>query len=420
MTDHPAAPLAGVTVLEVGAFMAAPFATMQLADLGARVLKVESPVGGDPLRATGPFLDGESSPFVRLNRNKESVALDLKSPHGKDAFLRLVGRADVLVENLRPGAMKGLGLGYEQIRQVNPRIIYASASGWGQDGPLAGLPGLDIMAQARGGLMSITGTPAAEPVKVGVPICDLVCALYVALGVTAALKERDRSGEGQYLDVSLLESGVSLAVWEAGKYFGSGEVGRPLGSAHQSTAPYQALRTADGHITAGAITPKTWTGLCTALGLHDLVDDERYADASSRHAHRDTLIPAIEAVTSAWTTSDLIDALDAAGVPCAPIADYGQVFTDGHLAQRHFFWNAPHPTLGEVRQIGSPMRLSRTPVRRGSAGPRLGSGTRAALEWAGIPPAEVDALVDAVLAADPTHTDPPPTAVPRPADDRPI
>ena len=421
MAVDSAGPLDGVTVLEVGAFMAAPFATMQLADLGARVLKVENPTGGDPVRATGPFLDGESSPFVRLNRNKESVALDLKAPEGKAAFLELAARADVLVENLRPGAMTGLGFGYDRIREINPRIVYASASGWGQDGPLAALPGLDIMAQARGGLMSITGTPDGDPVKIGVPICDLVCALYVALGVTAALKERDRSGEGQYLDVSLLESGVSFAIWEAGKYFATGEVGRPLGSAHQSTAPYQALRTADGHITVGAVTPKTWKSFCAALGLDDLVDDERYVEAFSRHAHRDTLIPAIEAVTSTRSTDDLVRALDAAGVPCAPISDYGQVFTDDHLRQRGYFWDAPHPTLGPVEQLGSPMRLSRTPARQDSAGPQLGAGTPAAQEWAPIPPAHGDALKEAGVAADPAHTSASaPSDSQQPADDRPL
>jgi crotonobetainyl-CoA:carnitine CoA-transferase CaiB-like acyl-CoA transferase len=416
-----AGPLAGITVLEVGAFMAAPFATMQLADLGARVIKVENPSGGDPVRATGPFVEGESSPFVRLNRNKESVALDLKSPEGKRAFLAMAAKADVLVENLRPGAMTGLGFGYDAIRPVNPRIVYASASGWGQDGPLAALPGLDIMAQARGGLMSITGTPDGDPVKIGVPICDLVCALYVALGVTAALKERDRSGEGQYLDVSLLEAGVSFAIWEAGKYFATGEVGRPLGSAHQSTAPYQALRTADGYVTVGAVTPKTWKGLCAALALDHLLDDERYVDASTRHGHRDTLIPAIEAVTSTRTTGDIVAALDDAGVPCAPIADYGQVFTDAHLNERGWFWDAPHPTLGSVRQLGSPMRLSRTPARRDAAGPQLGTGTRAALEWAEIPPAEIDALIAAGVAADPAHAAAAqPDPDPLPADDRPL
>lgn len=375
MTTASSPPLTGVTVLEVGAFMAAPYATMQLADLGARVLKVENPEGGDPVRGTGPFIDGESSPFVRLNRNKESIALDLKTEHGNGAFRELARHADVLVENLRPGAMGRLGLDYASLGAENPRLIYASASGWGQDGPLAHLPGLDIMAQARGGLMSVTGFPGHEPAKVGVPICDLACGLYIALAVTAALRERDRSGEGQYVDVSLLESGVSFAVWEAGMYFGDGTVPQPHGSAHQNNAPYQAVRTADGYVTIGATTPKNWTAFCHTLGLDDLLADPRHGDAYARRQHRDELIEAIEVVTTTRTTQSIVDELESAGVPCAPIADYAQVFTDDTLRQRDFFWDAPHPTLGSVAQIGSPMRFSRTPVRRSHAGPVLGDST---------------------------------------------
>jgi len=396
-----AAPLTGTTVLEIGVFLASPYATMQLADLGARVIKVENPAAPDPVRATGPFLDGQSSPFARLNRNKESVALDLKSPDGRAAFLRLAASADAVVENLRPGAMRRLGLDYAAVREVNPGIVYASGSGWGQDGPLADLPGLDIMAQARGGLMSITGTPEGDPVKIGVPVCDLVCGLYLALGVVAALRERDRSGQGQYLDVSLFEAGVSLAVWEAGKYFATGEVGRPLGSAHQNQAPYQAVRSADGYVTVGAITPKTWAGFCAALGLDALRDDERYADSFRRHAHREELIAGIEATTTTMPTRRIVEALDAAGVPCAPIADYAEVFTDGHLAQRGYFWDAPHPLLDPVRQLGSPMRLSRTPPRRDAAGPVLGADTRAALLAVGYSAAEIDELLAAGAAAEP-------------------
>jgi crotonobetainyl-CoA:carnitine CoA-transferase CaiB-like acyl-CoA transferase len=385
-------PLAGITVLEVGAFMAAPFATMQLADLGATVLKIEAPGSGDPVRATGPFVEGHSSPFARLNRNKRSVVLDLKSDAGREALLRLAASADVLVENLRPGAMRKLGLDHDTVLSAAPRLVYASASGWGQDGPLARLPGLDIMAQARGGLMSITGTPGGEPTKVGVPICDLVCALYVALAVTAALRERDRTGIGQYVDVSLLESGVSFAVWEAGRYFATGEVGRPLGSAHQSSAPYQAVRTADGHVTLGAVTPKTWAGMCGVLGLTALQDDPRYADAFGRHAHREALIAEIEDVTQGWTSAELVRALDEAGVPCAPIADYAEVFTDEHLNQRGYFWDGPHPAMGPVRQLGSPMRFSRTPAVRGAAGPLLGEGTADALRAVGYSENEITEL----------------------------
>jgi crotonobetainyl-CoA:carnitine CoA-transferase CaiB-like acyl-CoA transferase len=387
------APLAGVRVLEIGVFMAAPFATMQLADLGAEVVKVENPDGGEPVRSTGPFVAGHSSPYLRLNRSKRSVALDLKSDEGREAFLRLAATCDVVVENLRPGAMRRLGLGYEEVRSVNSGVVYASASGFGQDGPLADRPGLDIMAQARGGLMSITGTPDGAPVKVGVPLCDLVCGIYTALAVTAALRERDRSGEGQYVDVSLLESAVSLAVWEAGRYFATGEVGGPLGSAHQSQAPYQAFRTADGWVTLGAITPRTWAGLCEVLALAGLRDDERFADSSRRHVRREELATVVEQRTIALTTAELVARLEAADVPCAPIADYGQVFTDEHLAARDFFWDAPHPDAGAVRQIGSPMRFSRTPVERAGAGPVLGAHTRAALQEAGYGDDEIDALV---------------------------
>ncbi|MCZ2838188.1 CaiB/BaiF CoA transferase family protein [Modestobacter sp. VKM Ac-2985] len=388
--DQP--PLTGITVLEVGVFMAAPYAAMQLADLGARVVKVEDPRSGDPVRASGPFVDGESSPYLRLNRNKESVALDLKSAAGKQAFLDLVAAADVVIENLRPGAMARLGLDAAAIWAVNPRVVHASGSGWGQDGPLAPLPGLDIMAQARSGIMSITGTPGGEPVKVGVPVCDLVCGLYLALAVTAALRERDRTGVGQSIDVSLFEAGVSLAVWEAGKWFATGEVGGPLGSAHQSQAPYQAFQTADGWVTIGANTPNTWAGLCATLDMADELADPGYADASRRHARRGELLDVVESRTRTRTTADLLAALGAAGVPCAPINDYGEVFTDEHLNAREFFWDAPHPTLGPVRQIGSPMRFSRTPAVRGVAGPPLGADTRAVLTRHGLPAELVDAI----------------------------
>ncbi|MEV1293766.1 CoA transferase [Pseudonocardia sp. NPDC049635] len=376
MTTDP--PPTGVLVLEVGAFMAAPFTTMQLADLGARVVKIEPP-GGDPTRSAGPFLNGESSPFLRLNRNKESVVLDLKQQRDRAAFLALADRADVVVGNLRPGAMDRLGLDAGTLRGRRPELVYASASGWGQDGPAAGRAGLDILAQAASGLMSVTGGPGGGPVKVGVPVCDLVTGLYVALAVTAALRERDRSGSGQYIDVSLLESGVSLAVWEAGMYFGDGEVPVRHGSAHQRYAPYQAVRTADGYVTVGANTERLWVSLCDALGLAALREAPRFADSASRMAARDELVELIEQVTTGLSTDAVCTAPDGVGVPCAPIAGYDEVFDDPVLRERGFFWDAPHPGLGPVRQLGSPMRFSRTPARRGDAGPPLGSATSAVL-----------------------------------------
>lgn len=395
MSDEEKAPLSDFTVLEIGVFLAGPFGTMQLADLGARVIKVENPEGGDQTRSTGPSVNGESAPFMLVNRNKESVTLDLKTPLGREAFLRLAEKADAVVENMRPGVARRLGVDYESVRERNPGIVYASASGWGQDGPLANLAGLDIMAQARSGLMSVTGFPDSPPAKVGVPICDLTTAMYVALAVTAALHERNRSGQGQHIDVSLFETGVSYAVWEAAAYFVEGKVGRPQGSAHQNQAPYQAVRTADGYVTLGANTPRLWSRMCESLEMHDLYADERFSTSSGRMADRDVLIQRIEDVTTRLSTEEVIQKLNAAGVPCASISSYDQVFTDEHLLERDFFWDAPHPTAGTVRQIGSPMRLSRTPARRGQAGPTLGQHNHR-LEGLDFTAEEVAALKSAV------------------------
>jgi formyl-CoA transferase len=390
-----APPLAGIRVLEVGNYMAGPFCAMQLADLGADVVKVESPAaGGDEVRRTEPFLgpERESSNFVRLNRNKRSLALDLKAAAGKTLFRELVLGADVVVENLRPGTMADLELDYPRLRELNPKLVYVAASGWGQTGPYSGLAGLDIMAQGMCGLMSITGEPGGDPVKVGVPVTDLVCALYGALACLAALRARERDGRGQLIDVSLFEAGVSLAVWEAGRYFGAGEVPEPLGSAHQSSAPYQAFRASDGWFTLGATSPRNWHALCAVLETPELESDERFVDNASRHRHRGELAELIEQVTSRRPARHWLDRLQAAGVPCGAIQNYGEVFADAHLAARDFFWEGPHSTLGPVRQLGSPMRFSATPVRRRSAGPRLGEHSAEVLRELGRPEEEIARL----------------------------
>jgi formyl-CoA transferase len=252
---------------------------------------------------------------------------------------------------------------------------------------------MDIMAQARSGLMSITGTPGGEPVKVGVPVCDLVCALYGALAAVAALYSRGDDGEGQLIDVSLLEAGVSMAIWEAGRFFATGEIPKPSGSAHQSAAPYQAFRSADGWLTIGATTPPNWKGLCEALGLQDLMADARYADASLRHRNRQALAATIESITSTRPTQHWLTVLGESGVPCAPIQDFGQVFTDPHLLARNFYWDGPHSTVGPVRQLGSPMRFSRTAVRRDTAGPVLGEDSAVLLAELGYGAADVRDLI---------------------------
>ncbi|HEX3463199.1 MAG TPA: CoA transferase [Candidatus Elarobacter sp.] len=387
-----APPLAGIRVVEVGNFMAVPFCGMQLADLGADVIKVENPSGGDLTRAAGPFIGGESSNFVRLNRNKRSIALDLKSADGKALFERLAASADVVIENLRPGTMEGLGLGHAALSAKSPRLIYLAATGFGNDGPYAQLAGLDIIAQAMSGLMSITGEPNAPPVKVGVPIADLTCALYGTIAVLAALRARDRDGRGQFIDVSLLESATSLAVWEAGRYFATGEVPKPSGSAHQAIAPYQAVRASDGWFTFGANTQAHWLRACAVFGLDELANDERFATNEQRLRNRDALITAIERVTTTQPSAYWTERLSAAGLPAGPILTFDRVFNDPHLLQREYFTDAPHRTLGPVRQLGSPMRLSATPVRIQRAGPVLGGDSADVLREIGLGEDEVARL----------------------------
>ena len=389
-----AAPLAGLRVVELARVLAGPWAGQLLADLGADVVKVENPAsGGDEVRQTAPFLDsGESSNFVRLNRNKRSLALDLKSAEGKQVFRDLVARADVVVENLRPGTMADLELDYPRLAELNPGLVYVAASGWGQDGPYSHLAGLDIMAQGMSGLMSITGEPGRDPVKVGVPVTDLVCALYGALACVSALRARERDGKGQLIDVCLFEAGVSLEVWEAGRYFGSGEVPQPLGSAHQTSAPYQAVRAADGFFTVGATSMRNWQAFCAAMEHPEWAADERFLDNPARHRNRDSLIPLVEAVTVTRPRAHWIERLQAAGVPCGAIQRYDEVAADAHLQARGFFWDAPSTVSGPVRQVGSPMRFRETPVRRDHAGPRLGEHSAEVLGELGRTPEQISDL----------------------------
>src|SRR6266852_5493089 len=260
-------PLEGIKVLEVGNYMAGPFCGMQLADLGADVVKIEDPRGGDLSRRLEPLVDGESGNFVRLNRGKRSVALDLKQEAGAQIFRRLADRADVIVENLRPGTMRDLGLDPQALLEANPRLVYAAVTGWGLDGPYADRPALDIIVQAMSGLMSVTGEEGGRPVKVGVSVSDLVAGLYATIGVLSALAVRARDGRGQLVDISMFEASVSMEVWESGIFFTTGEIPRAAGSAHRLVGPYQAVAARDGHFVLGATTPPTWTAFCRALGL---------------------------------------------------------------------------------------------------------------------------------------------------------
>ena len=389
----PQPPLAGLRVLEIGNYMAGPFCGMQLADLGADVVKIEDPRGGDLSRRLEPFVAGESGNFVRLNRGKRSVAVDLKQEAGAEILRRLAARADVIVENLRPGTMDDLGLDPQSLLDANPRLIYAAVTGWGLDGPYADRPALDIIVQAMSGLMSVTGEEGGAPVKLGVSISDLAAALYATIGILAALGVRERDGRGQLVDISMYESSVSLAVWEAGQFFTTGEIARAAGSAHKLVGPYQAVRAQDSHFVLGATTTPTWRACCAALGLERLERDPRFADGTLRRRNKAELIPLIEEVTAARPAAHWLEVLRKAGVPCGEIQDYGQVLSDPHLRERGFFVDLPHTKLGTVRALGTPLRLRSSPARLERAGPLLGEHSAEVLREIGHSDDEVRAFI---------------------------
>jgi formyl-CoA transferase len=384
--------LDGIRVLELANYMAGPFCGMLLADMGAEVVKIENPRGGDFSRESAPFVNGESAGFMALNRNKKSVAINLKDPKGRELFRDLARGADVILENYRPGTTSDLGIDYDAIRRINPRIVYASASGFGQTGPYSQRPGLDLIAQGMSGLMSITGEEGRAPVKVGVPICDLTCALFVAYSILSALIARGRDGEGQYIDISLMEAGAALEIWETSAYFANGIVPERLGSAHRVSAPYRAYRTADGYVTIGATSPNLWPAFCRAVGLEPLIDDPRFDSLANRRANEPLLAELIEDVTTRETSQHWYELLEQAGVPCGVLQDIGQVVEDPHLKARGFIVETEHPVAGTVKATGSPCHLSGTPIERFDPAPLLGQQTDEYLTELGCTPEQIESL----------------------------
>jgi crotonobetainyl-CoA:carnitine CoA-transferase CaiB-like acyl-CoA transferase len=382
--------LGDVRVLELTNFMAGPFCGMLLADLGADVIKVENPNGGDFTRNAAPFMNGVSAGFLAVNRNKRSIALDLKAPRGRDLFLDLVRTSDVVIENLRPGTMDDLGIGYRVLSEVNPRIVLSSASGYGQSGPYKDRAALDLIIQGMSGLMSITGEEGRPPVKVGVPISDLSAGIFGAYAILAALRVRDRDGKGQHIDVSLLDSAIALEAWETSSYFATGEVPRPLGSAHRINSPYQAFRTADGYVTIGATTAGNWHSFCLALGLDHLENDPRFAKVPERRRNYLELARLIEEVTTTRPSEHWYRLLEGAGVPCGVLNRLDQILDDEHVKARGVVREITHPKGGTIRAVGSPVRFSRTPLRVERAGPLLGEHTREILAELGV--TDVDGL----------------------------
>jgi crotonobetainyl-CoA:carnitine CoA-transferase CaiB-like acyl-CoA transferase/enoyl-CoA hydratase/carnithine racemase len=368
MSTHAGA-LAGMTVLDLTQVMAGPFCTMILADLGADVVKVENPESGDQTRSAF----AHPGAFRALNRNKRSVTLDLKSDEGRATFHELTRSADVVVENWRPGVAARLGVDYPTLRPLNPGLIYASVSGFGQTGPYADRPGYDLIAQAMAGVMSVTGEQGDRPVKSGIPIADLGAGLFTAVGVLAAWASRQRTGQGQYVETSLFEAAVALSVWESTEFWATGEAPQALGSAHRMSAPYQALATRDGFVTVGANNERLWQRLCQALDAPELAGDPRFAHNDDRMAHRPELVVELERRLAADDTAAWVQRLLAAGVPAGPIQDYRQVLEeDPHVKARGMVSTVEHPEDGPVPVLSSPLHLSGTPASVRRPPPLLG------------------------------------------------
>jgi formyl-CoA transferase len=384
-------PLEGLRVVDMTNAMAAPFCTMHLADLGADVIKVEPP-GGEDMRHGAVRRRGHGAQFMALNRGKRGIVADLKTPGGVEVLHRLVRTADVFVQNYRPGAADRLGVGWPTLSAINPRLVYCSISGFGGTGPYASRGGYDLIAQGMSGVISVTGDEDGSPVKAGVPIADLAAGLFGAYGILAALAHRDRTGEGQLVDTSLLEAALALTVWESCEYWVTGQAPGPLGSAHRLAAPYQAIRASDGHFTVGANNDKLFTALCVAIERPDLPGDPRFSSNAARMLNRAALIAEIEKTTAAGTRAHWLARLDREGVPAGPIHTYPEALADPHTLARRMVVDLVHPGAGPVKALGIPVKLSDTPGAVDRPAPLLGEHTTVILAELGYSPVEEQAL----------------------------
>jgi CoA:oxalate CoA-transferase len=393
-------PLSGIRVLDLGRHLAGPTCAQFLGDLGADVIKIENPVRGEDGRAAGPpFFDengpsvsGESAFFLSANRNKRSLAMEIKTPEGRALFRRLAETADVVVENFRPGVMDALGIGYAAISERNPRIIYASLSGFGADGPFAGRPGLDNIIQGFSGLMSVTGFEGGEPVRVGIPVADLFTGLVGAYGVLAALMARERTGRGQQVETSLLESMVGMLGFQAVRYLNGAGVPPPAGNHHPINAPYGAYRTKDGRVILGATGDKRWNAFCNVVGAPEWLDDPRFATNGGRFAHNAELSELINDKLQAHTSDEWEEILNAHGIPCGPIYNMEQSLEHPQIRHREMVVERPHPTMGSVRMLGLPVKLSETPGAIYRTPPLFGQHTDEVLREIGVTEAELEQL----------------------------
>jgi len=391
--------LEGVRVLDCSQILAGPFCSMLLADMGADVVKIEKPNGGDDTRRMGPpFIDTESAAFLAMNRNKRSIVLNFKEQSGVQAMKTLVKDADIVIENYRTGTMDRLGLGYEDLNDINPGIIYCSISGFGRTGPYANRGGFDLVAQGMSGLMSITGVPNSPPVKVGVPIADMNAGMFATYGILTAYINKLRTKKGQYLEISLLEAAIAYTVWESAGYFATGDIAEPLGSSHRNSAPYQALKTKDGHINIGAPNQSNWERFANAIKRTDLVTRNEFKDNASRLVNRDSLEMELELTLTTKNSDEWLEVLEKCGVPAGPILNVSEVWNDPQIQARNMEVTLDHPTAGKIKNIGLAAKLYSTPGRITKPAPLLGQHTREVLMDAGYSKKNIEALVDSGAA----------------------
>ena len=370
-------PLDGITVLDLTRVLSGPYCTMLLADMGARVIKLEQPGKGDDTRAWGPpFLEGESAYFLSINRNKESVTLDFKQPEGRAVLDRLIAKSDVLVENFRPGTLARLGLDYQTLAAKHPRLIYCSISGFGHTGPRSKEPGYDAIMQAEGGLMSITGAADGAPYRLGVAIVDIVSGMFAAYGVAMALFARERTGRGQEVDLAMLDATVALLTYQAGNFFASGKVPARLGNRHPSIVPYETFAASDGEFVLAVGNDEQWRRFCA---IAELPEDERFATNRQRVTGYDQLRPFVADRLRTKPRQHWIDKLTAAGVPCGSVRNFQELFDDPQLAAREMLARVEHATIGQLKTLGVPIKLSDTPGAVRTPPPTLGQHTEAVL-----------------------------------------
>jgi formyl-CoA transferase/CoA:oxalate CoA-transferase len=384
-------PLQGITVLDLTRVLSGPYCTMLLADMGARVIKIEQPGKGDDTRGWGPpFVNGESAYFLSINRNKESVTLDFKSQDGRALLDRLIAQADVLVENFRPGTLDRIGLDYESLAARHPRLVYCSISGFGHTGPRRTEAGYDAVMQGEGGLMSLTGSADGSPYRLGVAIADIVTGMFAAQGITAALLARERTGRGQRVDIAMLDSVVALLTYQAGIYFANGVAPARLGNRHPTIVPYETFRASDGDFVLAVGNDDQWRRFCTATGF---LEDDRFATNRQRVTNYDALKPALDAMLGAETRDHWIGKLKAAGVPCGSVRDLHEVFSDPQTLARDMLVQLDHPAVGPLNMTGTPLKFSETPGSVRTPPPLLGEHTRRVLEHdLGLDGARIDEL----------------------------